>query len=258
MAKQKEDITNGVVRNNDEMRIKSHLLAYDLLKTTAGWLENPDNEVFGLLEFDDESLSIAAKASVIASEVLKKAALDIQLITGIKDTNKYQKDIVDAMYEIKALADSFDSSGNEALIKKANVLDEILIIMASSVEEQKKLHEKFDKKIAEIKARSKKLNEDALVEKIAVEAKKPEPKKIARPLENSLKTRYCPKCTGGLLARLRVDVWYCMNCGQQSDFEDGFEKLNGTIVPGTSVSKQTSDNLDGVTITAIFGDKDNK
>ena len=68
---------------NEELQIKSHQIAYDIIKSTASWLENPDNEVFGLFEFDEDSLNIAAKASIIASEVLKKAALDIQIASFI-------------------------------------------------------------------------------------------------------------------------------------------------------------------------------
>lgn len=222
--------------HKDELKTKAHLMAYDLLKSQASWLENPNNEIFSLLEFDDDSLNIVARAAIIASAVLKKAALDIQLSSGIEDTNKYDKNIVDAMNDLKKLADEFDESGNEDLIKKASLLDEILITMASGVEERKKLEQKFDNKIAEIKERAK----NKLNTKIATEPNK-ENKKELRPLEAPLQTRYCPDCPGDSLTRIRDDVWYCIGCGKQFDFKSGYTTAKGNKVPGTATENQTRD-----------------
>jgi len=257
-------MTNKIEENPeqlpDELSAKAHLAAYDLLKSTAAWLESPNNEVFGLLEFDENSLAIAARASIIAAEVIKKAAIDIQLVSGVKDTNKYSKDMIDAMSDLAALANEFDISGDDNLVKKAGVLDEILVTMASGVEAQKEFQNKFDKKIAEIKEKSKRIKEDEKaksgVKLTATESKgdqKKNDRRECRPLEESLSTRYCRKCTG-LLARLREDLWYCVDCSQQVNFKEGYTTAKGNKVPGSSVENQTAD-LANPTIDVMFGDK---
>jgi len=247
MANEKPEI------QENELKTKAHLQAYDLLKTSAAWLDNPDNELFGLLEFDDNSLSIAVKAAVLASACLKKAALDIQLISGIEDTNKYGKTVIDAMNDLTALANEFDESGDENLIKRASVLDEILITMASGVEQQEILKQNFDKKIAEIKERSKKMNDPSFQKKIATEPAAPQ-KKEYRPLEAPLSTRYCPDHPGASLARIRDNVWYCLYDSKQYDFSAGYTTMKGNKVPPSSVENQTAD-LENVSFPVIFGDK---
>ena len=244
MAKEKPSI-----EEKDELQQKSHLIAYDLLKSTAGWLESPENEVFSLLEYDNDSLDIAVKASVIAAAVLKKAALDMQIASGIEDTNKYEKNIVDQMAELKALADELDESGDEKLMKKASLLDEILVTMASGVEEKEALEKKFETKIAEIKSRK----HNALDRKVATEDKK-ESKKELRPLEAPLSTRYCPDHPGAGLTKVRDDVYCCSLCSKQFDYRNGYTTAKGNKVPGTSADRQTAD-LANVNIHTMFQDK---
>lgn len=246
-----DDISSDTEYVKDDLKVKSHLLAYDLLKSQASWLENPNNEIFSLLEFDDDSLNIAAKASIIAAEVLKKAAVDIQLTSGITDTNKYSKDVIDAMNDLRALADEFDASGNDQLMKKAGLLDEILITMASGVEEKQELEKKFNKKIADIKERIK----NNKTEKTIVTAERDEKKdsKKLRPLEAPLQSRYCPSCHAGQMSRLRDDVWYCSTCSNQIDYKEGYTTIKGNKVPATSVGDQTS-GLSDPTIKVMFGD----
>lgn len=241
MANQKDDL----------LKEKNHLLAYDIIKSTASWIENPDNEIFGLLEYDDDSLNIMARAAVIASAVLKKAAMDIQVISGVADTNKYEKDIVDAMNELKVIADELDLSGDEKLMKKASVLDEILVTMASSVEAQENLKRNFEKKIAEIKARSKSNGSFSQI-KTSTEARSNEKSgHEARPLEASLSTRYCPKCGGGMTFPTGEDEVTCTLCHAKVNYREGYTKPNGTRVPGTSADRQT-EALKDVSIDGMF------
>ena len=116
-----------------ELSTQCHLAAYDIIKAAADWLQNPDNEVFGLLEYDNESLELATKACVLASAVLKKAAADIQVVSGISDVPAEDKNTIESMARIQAIANDLDASGDPEL-KKAGVLDEILTTMASSIE----------------------------------------------------------------------------------------------------------------------------
>jgi len=223
------------------MTEKDHLQAYDMLKSVATWLENPDNEVFGLLEHNEDSLSVVAEASILAAAILKKAALDVQLISGIEDSNKYAANMEDVLDSLRVLADDLDSSGDPELCKKASVLDEILLTMADSIDDQEKTKLAMSKKIEEIKARA---EEYSSKKKIAnneeVKTHETNEKKEYRPLEAPLSTRSFPGAPGVLMARKGDgDKWYNIDTGEEIDFSEGYQ-LDGKKVPGTSVGNQTS------------------
>ena len=244
---------------NKDLKKECHLMAYDLIKSTAGWLENPENEVFSLLEFDDDSLGIAAKALVLASEILKKAALDIQLTSTIEDTNTYGPNITSAMSSLEAFANELDSSGDHELVKRANVLDEILLTIAANVEDQENYKEKMNRKIDDIKKKSlaAKENKEKKGTQSASEVTPTKPtNKILRPLEAPLSTRYCPDHAGISLIRIRDKVAYCPLDGKQYDYEAGYTTLKGVSVPGSSIENQTS-GLTDVTFPTVFNQKKN-
>ena len=235
-----------------ELKQTCHLAAYDLLKSTANQLENPDSELFGLLEFDEASLNIAAKACVLASAILKKATVDIQLVSNIEDTNKYENNVTDALETLAALADEFDTSGDEKLIRKASVLDEILLTVASNVEKQESFKKAFEQKITAIKNRAEQTKKLATEGKPA-ESEKKTPKKEARPLSTPLTTRHCPDHVGVSLARISDGKFYCPLDSKEYDFNEGFVLNNGTKVPATSVENQTQ-SLGEVSIPPMFSD----
>ena len=60
--------------NEQKLKKQAHLSAYDLLKSTASWLDNPDNEVYALLEFDEDSLNITAKACTFSISNFTKSS----------------------------------------------------------------------------------------------------------------------------------------------------------------------------------------
>ncbi len=241
-----------MANKENELKEKSHLLAYDMLKNVAGWLENPSNEVFALLEYDDDSLNIAAKANIIAAAILKKAALDIQLISGIEDTNKYGADVGDALDNLRILANELDNSANPELCKRASVLDEILLTITSSVEEQEKFRAAMDKKIEDIKSHAQKEEtKKKATDKPQVAASIDSTEGgVYRPLQAPLSTRSFPGAPGSMMARITDDVWYNINTGEQVDFKTGY-MLNGKKVPGTSVEEQTA-GFDSPTIPNQF------
>ena len=154
---------------------EAHIVAYDLLNSTANWLEDPNNEVYGCLEDNEESLTIAAHACLLASAILKKATLDIQLISGIEDTDMTK--IEAALNKLQALADELDSSGDSRLQKKAGVLDEILLTVAADVEEKNRYKQEWSKRIKEIKQRAAQANTQTKVATESASKSEPEKKK---------------------------------------------------------------------------------
>ena len=219
---------------------EAHIVAYDLLNSTANWLEDPNNEVYGCLEDNEESLNIAAHACLLASAVLKKATLDIQLISGIEDNDMSR--IEKALNQLQALADELDSSGDSKLQKKAGVLDEILLTVAADVEEKNKYKKEWAKKINEIKQRAAKSNEQTKIATEPANKKEPEKKsKEVRPLEKALSSRYCPKHHGAMWMPVagREDTWQCPVDGEIISFKEGYTALDGKKVPGTATTGQT-------------------
>jgi hypothetical protein len=237
---------DNIEKKEKELKKKNHLFAYDLLKSFANWLDDPNNEVFNLLEFDDNSLSVAANANVLAAAILRKAALDIQLVSGIEDTNKYDFNVSDALDSLVSMANEFDNSNNPDLIKKANLIDEIILTMSSTVEEQEKFKYAMDKKIEDIKKRSR----DS-VDKKKIKASIDDTENGSyRPLQAPLSSRSFPGSPGTPMVRVREGVYYNIDTGEQIDFNSGYN-LNNKKVPGTSVENQT-ENLEGVKIPTQF------
>lgn len=236
----------------DEYKIKkqAHLAAYDLLKSTAAWLDDPDNEVYALLEFDEDSLNITAKACTLASAILQKAALDIQMVSGIEDTNKYSYDMVDVLDGLNSIASEFELSDNPDLVRKASLLEDILLTITSTVEEQAKFKSAVQKKIEDIKKKSK---EAGSVIKAESAAEKETPKnKELRPLEAPLTTRHCSDHPGVMLVRISDGVFYCPLNGKQYDYNSGFTTENGHKVPATSVKGQSDDQNEYAMPTMFF------
>ena len=222
--------------NEQKLKKQAHLSAYDLLKSTASWLDNPDNEVYALLEFDEDSLNITAKACTLASAILQKAALDLQVVSGIEDTNKYSFDMADALDGLNSLASEFEISNNPDLVKKASLLEDILLTISSSVEEQSKFKQAIQKKIEDIKKKSKQANSVIKVESAESKSSTDNEKgKELRPLQSTLSTRSCPDHPGVMLVRISDGLCYCPLNGKQYDFAAGYTTEKGNKVPGTSV-----------------------
>jgi hypothetical protein len=237
----------------DKTEKEAHLIAYDIIKSTAQWLENPENEIFGLLEYNNDSLSLAAKACILASAILKKAALDIQVVSGVEDTNKYEYTLCDALDSLEKLANEFDSSENPELVKKAGALDEILLTITSSITEQEKFNKAFEKKIEEIKKASKGLvSKEQSVVKASIDDT--EKGKELRPLQAPLNTRHCPDHPGVMLVRIKDGLFYCPLNSKQYDFYNGYTTEKGNNIPGTTVQQQ-NDELNDFSMPTMFFDK---
>lgn len=199
----KDDFDNKLKKLNEE----SHICAHEVLHSTARWLEDPNNEIYALLEDNDQSLKVAAEYCIIAAQMLKKASVDVQLVSGVEYK---EKGIVEAMESLKAMADSFDQSENPELQKRASVLDEIMTIIADDAAAQRERKEAYDKRIESIKN---KVN-GKVVEKKAQEVGKKPPKEDT----GSLSTRYCPDHHGVSTYRKSDVEWQCPIDGKSYNY----------------------------------------
>lgn len=211
-----------------KLNTECHELAYEVLKSTASWLEDPDNEIYSLLEEHDSSVEIAARACIEAAAILKKANLDIQIVSGIKEQ---KQDITVALDKLQSLANEFDDSDDPILMKKAGLLDEILLTVAADIEEKNRFQERINQKIAELKGKN----------KIAAETNAPtkSDKKVYEENEASLSTRYCPDHPGVQAMPIEDGVIRCSLDGKTYNFKEGFTTEKGNVVPGTSIENQT-------------------
>jgi len=240
-----------VDKNTKELNDECHKVAYEVLKSTAQWLENPDNEIYSLLEEDSPSVDVAAKACVAAAYILKKACLDIQLVSGIKET---KNDISSALDKIQSLANEFDNSNDITLMKKAAVLDEILLTIAADMEAQSNFKKQMQLKVEQIKKNNSKLN-NAIISEATEEDKKEKATqyKVYEENEASLSTRYCPKHPGVLTMPKGDGKVQCSLDGEIIDYKEGYTSAKGNKVPGSCVENQT--NLDAHISNPLVSEK---
>lgn len=149
-----------------------------------------------------------------------------------------------------ALANALDNSQDEELTKLASVLDEILLTIGAN----KKYQENFKlAEDAEIEKLRKKYREEASNKAYSaakIEQDKQnqveesskiidEKVKVYRPMQHPLSTRYSPDMPGVSLMRIGENVYQCPVTKKIYNFEEGYTKMNGDQVPGTSVTNQT-------------------
>src|SRR5271165_1183404 len=95
----------------------------ELLNAMAAWLESPNNEAMLLAEADDQCMQVAAESCVLAAELLRKAADEVDVLEPPTESLITPQSID----ETAALAAALDSSGDPELKKMASVLDELLL-----------------------------------------------------------------------------------------------------------------------------------
>lgn len=219
-----------------QLNTECYEVAYEVLKSTASWLEDADNEIYSLLEEHEPSVEIAARACIQAAEILKKATLDIQIVSGIQEQ---KEDMATALEKLRVLADEFDNSGDAILMKRAGLLDEILLTIAADVNEQTKFRTRMNEKINEIKKRSQDLNKIATEPNNSQSTDNTPRGKNYEENEASLSTRYCPDHPGVQVYRQEDNVVQCSLDGKVYDYKEGFTTAKGNRVPGTMVENQT-------------------
>lgn len=205
----------------------------DKMLVIANWLEDENNELLVEAEMDEvlesiaDSLVQAASTLRMASEEVKKT--EEETLTAEK------------LEEMAALAEAFDASGDELLVKQASVLDEILSTIAGSNDYAFSLKKAEDDRIDSLKkkyntAKEDKKTADAVedIKKSPVYKKSPE-----RHLSHSLSARTCPDHAGEMVARVGEGKYQCGLDGKVYDWNEGFTTLKGDKVIGGTVAEQT-------------------
>jgi len=210
----------------------------EMLQAMASWLESPDNEALLLAEYHEESMKIVAENCILAAKLLKNAAEQVNEIEPVESTIT-----PDSIERTAALAAAFDASGDPELKKQASVLDELLLSIAAPPNAYAERKDLSDQRLLELKKNYQDPNKELIKNnKIADSEKaidKSEMTKTYTVLEAPLSTRYCPDHPGTQVARVGEHMWQCELDKKLYNFETGFELLNGSKVPGGSVSEQT-------------------
>lgn len=211
----------------------------ELLNALASSLEDHNNEVILLAEYDDKCLDIVAKACVSAANCLKKAAVEVDAIEPQEESKLTESSLND----IAALSASFDQSGDPELQRTASVLDELLLTIAAPkgyVAEKKAEKEKQLQSIKD-KYLDVKNNHDQQIKKSEIEKAidDSDMTKEYRVLEAPLSTRHCPDHNGVSINRVSENVYQCPLDKKSYDFINGYSLYDGTKVPGTDVALQS-------------------
>jgi hypothetical protein len=212
----------------------------ELLYAMAKWLESSDNEALCLAEADEHCLKVVAESCVLAAELLKKAADEV-------DQLEPQETFItpESIEETAALANAFDESNDPQLKRMASVLDELLLSIAAppGVKQAKEAEdygriEELRKKYQQPRQDLKDYNKIGLSEKAIKDSKFLKEYKINDQL---LSARNCPQHPGSQLQRIGEHMVRCELDGRTYNYETGYTLDDGTKVPGGLVSLQTGD-----------------
>jgi hypothetical protein len=232
----------------------------DLLKAYANDLEDVENPALLLSEYDEKCLEVVAHALVQAADLLKNAASEVDAIEPEAESVITPESIE----EIANLATALDSSDDPALRKQASVLDELLLTIAAPKDAIRNKKAEEDARLETLRLKyqgtAEKLKD---YNKTADQAKEVEKSEYVKnmPIEGSpLKARSCPDHPGTGMFKLEGSdsVYICSLDHKHYDFENGFTLLNGTKVPGGSVSAQSDLGLDNRFFATFFDSRDGR
>lgn len=211
----------------------------ELLNAMAAWLESPNNEAMLLAEGDAKCLQVVAESCVLAAELLKKAADEVDVLEPPTESTITPESIE----ETAALAAALDQSGDPQLQKMASVLDELLLTVAAppgalaekrAAENQRleELRKKYQKPREMIREYHKLGDVEKAIEKSNFT-------KNYRILEAPLSSRTCPDHPGAQMGRVGEHVFQCELDKKTYNYETGYTLDNGEKVPGGDVAQQT-------------------
>lgn len=228
----------------------------ELLNAMAAWLASPNNEAMMLAEQDEKCMEIVAESCVLAAELLKTAADEIDILEPPADSLITPESVM----ETAALAAILDQSGDPALQKMASVLDELLMTVAAppgAVAEKKaaenqrleELHKKYQQPRETLRDYHKLGDAEKAIEKSNFT-------KDYRILEAPLSSRTCPDHPGAQMGRVGEHVFQCELDKKTYNYEIGYVLNSGEKVPGGDVAQQTM----GLEIPfhAIFDDRNSR
>jgi ribosomal protein L37AE/L43A len=210
------------------------------IKDVISELESPENELLIQVENDDQKLQHVASLLVGAATLLKQA----QDIAG-------SDFFMEAFEDLASISASFEQDGDEDMLKRASVLDELLMTIAAdphaldrakqaSAQKYMELREKFrlNRKEISVTDQLKKINRTDKAEKRIKESKVVEAPKAVSPMQYAREARTCPEHAGALVRRVSDGVWQCTMDQKIFDFNTGFSVASGEKVPGGSVANQ--------------------
>lgn len=212
----------------------------DKILVIANWLENSNNELLQQADKDEKCLDIVACAFINASTSLRKAAGEIE---DIQPEEPVSQITPEALEEMAAVAEAFDASGDELLMKQASVLDEILLNFSAPKDWVFSYKKAEDDKLEELKKKYKEVREHQRETDKVAEAEKaikaaPMAKQY-RPLQHELQTRTCPDHAGAQMARIGENRFQCSLDHKIYDYKEGYTMLSGDKVPPGAVENQS-------------------
>jgi hypothetical protein len=212
------------------------------VNSIISYLEDHNNDLLAQVDHDDAKLVEVASLLTTASTLLKIASDLIE-----EDVDEKIAD--SALESLIVVANAFDRSDDEVLIKKASVLDELLFSIAadpkimiqnkvSAMQKLKDLREKFknSQKEIELKKRQRKLNRIDEAEKVLKQSGVLDEDKKRNPMQSARDSRNCPDHPGVLLYRVGDGVWQCSLDQKVYDWNKGFKLYSGEEVAGGSVA----------------------
>jgi len=211
----------------------------ELLTAMASWLESPNNEALLLAETDDHCMKVVAESCVLAAELLKRAAEEVDAIEPPAESVITPQSID----ETAVLAAALDNSDDPQLKRIASVLDELLLTIAAppgAVAEKKAAEndrlEELRKKYEQPRKDLHEYNKIGVSEKAIDKSNFTKDYKI---LEAPLSARSCPDHPGAQMARVGEHMFQCELDKKTYNYETGYTLNNGSKVPGGDVSLQT-------------------
>lgn len=226
----------------------------ELLNAMANWLASPNNEAMLLAEADEKCMQVVAESCVLAAELLRKAADEVDVLEPPTESLITPESIA----ETAALATALDESGDPQLQKMASVLDELLLTVAAPpvAERRAAANDRAEELRKKYQGTYEKLREYNKIADVEKAIDKSNMTKDYRILEAPLSTRYCPDHPGAQISRVGEHVWQCDLDKKTYNYETGFELNNGSKVPGGDVAEQTQ-GLD-IPFHAIFDTREGR
>lgn len=228
----------------------------ELLFSIAKWLESSNSEVMQLAEQDEKCLQIVAETCVLAAELFKTAAAEVDLLEP-QEQSVLTPENID---ETAMLASAFDASDDPQLKKLASVFDELLLTIAAPPDEIAKKKAADGNRIDELRKKyqdiGKELHKFDQVEKSKKAIDKSKMTKDVEIHQESLQTSTCPDHPGAQMQRVGERVFRCNLDGRQYNYETGYTLLNGTPVPGGSVQYQTGNQT--LPFQSMFSDREGR
>jgi hypothetical protein len=211
----------------------------ELLTAIASWLESPHNEALMLAEDHEDCMKVVAESCVLAAQLLKTAADEVDLLEPAVESVITPESIE----ETAALASALDAVADPQLKKMASVLDELLLTIAAPKEQSEEQKAYSERRIEELR-RKYQGNAEMLhkINRTDEQVKDVDKSKMTKHFElhdRPLNARNCPQHPGAQLARVGEHQYQCEIDKKIYNWLTGYTLDDGTKVPGGDVSLQT-------------------